>query len=1267
MTLVRPRVGALMLLAGMLVLAGCPRAPRLTVTPAAATFGTDREEVALVMSNAESRSVHWTLEEVVRESEDAAWTVGEVAWLSEDKTEGDIAPGIDRIILTADRSALSAGEYKNAGVRFTSGAYEQVVPVSITVQATLSVAPDRISLRPGTLDTQFNVVNSGSGQLAWTVSYIPAGGTAADAQPLPDGMTVTPNPGATAAGESTRVTVAWTEAREDFQLLVNSSGGQGIVQIVFGAALPGLEVVPESLTLYYDASAADGLSTGEAQPEQPASTLTITNTGAVSRNWTIELNNLVDPATSPSISATPNQAGTLPGEVTGVAVRVTDVTKVLSGSGNYELVVRSGDGFLAIPLTLEKVSLPVIAASEVPSTSNSRPEISFLTSLDFGRDDVQQVFWVCNAGPTESRLDFKITTEDDDSANPIIIAVDPRVGELTGPGDMIYQPNSNVMVDAIPVSVIVDRSAMTEDVEYRNLVITAYDQDYKAPITAVDPVTIKVRVERPPLLIEGALNRARPPHLQRYTFLLRDTTGRAVPTRTAEDLARINFFISENDEEVDFNETTLNVAGPENLKTNLVLMLDYTGSLYYAGVDDSTSPLAPGEVIEQVREAAMRFIDDMPAGYRVALMYYNDRQQQNRLIYPFTTDRTVLKQALADFNVPVDLHGTSEVWDAVYDAVTRVVAQDPAEVLPFDDADVRAVVFVTDGRDNSSTRTSDAVTSYAKENHVRLYPVGYAPKSAVDTATLLTAAKDSGGHFYRASDATKLVNLLGNENGLVLEPVANPAADKIAFDIVNESKATLNWTILPDGALPWISSVAPNAGSTVPGARTRVTVTVNPAGAGAPPLHEVGGALLVHSDNGEGAAVVYMTLDNSNTAVTKLTSEVYDDPGVIWADLRNQVVLSYVTPTQSNFTYNIRADYTQPSGKVITGSWENDSLAYRGDVRAGQLSMTTSGMFADVTAATLDEAVRAEVYLRADYVPRGVNRFRVRLLPAMGPDVPDSAAAAFASVKMSVELAPNGLLVSSDPFASSWRLVQERDNIYTMLTDQTNTLGYGASGNLLRIKLTGLYNYVMACYAAGVDPVVALDMRADNEIYLAPATPQSPSRTVYFLYPSGPTCLDRPLLIGEKPDTAAAGRSIADLIGIGVDPEADGAWDYDGDGLTDFQDPYPDDKTRPGLLTVPATIDLSAGTASVTVRNNRIDTFDWTAGVVAIPSSVGSLDGRIAIDWTGTQLSLAPGQQTTIGLSLNALGLATGDYEAQLLINTDIYGTERTPITASVR
>jgi hypothetical protein len=331
--------------------------------------------------------------------------------------------------------------------------------------------------------------------------------------------------------------------------------------------------------------------------------------------------------------------------------------------------------------------------------------------------------------------------------------------------------------------------------------------------------------------------------------------------------------------------------------------------------------------------------------------------------------------------------------------------------------------------------------------------------------------------------------------------------------------------------------------------------------------------------------------------------------------------------------------------------------------------MTTSGIVADITSPTLDEAVRAEVYLRADYVPRGVNRFRVRFIPAMGPEVPASAAAAaaFANVKMSVELAPDGLLVSTDPFASSWRLVAEQDNIYTLLTDQENTLGYGASGNLLRIRFTGLYDYAEACLAAGADPVFALDMRADNEIYLAPATPQGPSRTVFFLYPSGPSCLDRPLLVSEISDTAPAARTIYDLALPGINPEASGAWDHDGDGLADFQDPYPDDKTRPGLLTIPASINLSSGAATVTLRNNRLDTFAWTAGVQAIPSSVGSLAGRIAINLAGALAELAPGAQTSIGLTLNAAGLATGDYEANLLINTDVFGTERTPIAASIR
>ncbi len=1252
----------------MLALAGCPTTPQLDITPAAATFGTDRTEVALVVSNSGSQSVHWTLEEVVRDNADAAGVAQDVPWLSEDKIQATLAPGIGRVTLTADRSALRAGSYTNTGLRFTSGSFVQVVPVSITVKTTLTVAPARISLRPGALNTQFTVTNQGTGPQNWTVSFIAAGGTAEQAQPLPADMTVTPNPGTTQAGDNTTATVVWTEARGDFQLLVDSPGGQGIVQVAFGAALPGLAVVPsEALTLYYDATAADNLASGQAQPAQPASTLTITNTGAQSRNWTIEINNLTDPSTAASISATPNLAGTLPGEATAVAVQVTDVTKVLAGSGNYELVVKSGDGFLAIPLILEKMSLPVIAPSEVPAPNASRPEVSIISSLDFGRTTIETTFWMCNTGATESRLDFQITDDDQGVTSPLVVSVAPRKGELHGPGNMIFIPGTNTMLNAIPVTVAVDRSAMTEDVEYRDIVITAWDQDYHAPITAVPTVTLKVRVERPPLVVEGAINRARPPFLQRWAFLVRDTSGRAVPTQTANDRSRLSFTMSEDGTEVDLNEVTLNISGPENLKTNLVLMLDYTGSLYNAGTSDLVNPLAPGVVIEQVRQAAARFIDDLPYGYRIALMYYNDRQQANRLISPFSTDRAALKKALADFSVPADLHGTSEVWDAVADAITRLAAQDPAEVLPFDDADIRAVVFITDGRDNSSTRTSDTVASLAKDNRVRLYPLAYAPKSPVDTAGLLTAADKTGGHCYSAGDPINLVKLLGNENGLVLEQAVTLQTNAIAFDVVNGSLSTLNWTIVPDGSLPWVSSINPSAGSTAAGGRTRITVTVAPTQAGAPPLHETGGILLVHSDSGEGAAAVYLTLNNSNTTVTNLSTVLYDDPGRIWSDLGNQIVLSYVTPLQKAGNYSIRVNYTQPNGNVVTGFYENDGLFYIGDVRAGQLSTTTTGIVTDITAPTLADAVRGEVYLRADYVPRGVNRFRVRLMPGMGPEVPAAAAAAFANVQMSVSLAPDGLLVSSDPFASSWRLVSEGDNIYTMLTDQANTLGYGTSGNLLLIKFTNVYNYAVACLAAGADPVIALDMRVDNDIYLAPATPQGPSRTVFFLYPDGPSCLLRPLLIKDKPDTAPASRTILDLGNPGIDPEASGAWDHDGDGLPDFQDPYPDDKTQPGLLTLPASINLSAGSATVTVRNNRLDTFTWTTGIVALPSTVGSLDGHITIDLTGTQTTLAPGEQTTISLTLDAAGLPTGDFNANLLINTDVFGTERTPITASIR
>ncbi len=754
----------------------------------------------------------------------------------------------------------------------------------------------------------------------------------------------------------------------------------------------------------------------------------------------------------------------------------------------------------------------------------------------------------------------------------------------------------------------------------------------------------------------------------RFVFLLRDTLGRAIPTRTPADMERIRFVVSEDGVEQDLNEVSMRVDPPDQLKVNLVLMLDYTGSLYQAGVGDVDNPRNPGEVLDEIRASAARFLDDLPPSYRVALMYHNDRQPKNRLIHPFSTNRESLKTALRDFTVPAHLHGTSDIWDAVQDAVNRIVAEDGEDTLPFDDADVRAVLFITDGNDNSSLEDANAAATIAKEAHVRLYPLAYSVGASINFPDLLTLADETGGHFYNAGNPENINTLLGGERALALESIQRlPDApmNVLEFFVANSGKTPLAWSLNADeiAAYSWISSVTPSNGDLTVGAKTKVVIELNPLMITAPQ----GGAraaLSITSSDGAGEVHIAADLDDAGQNIASSTVSLRDDPGLVWGELQNQVVLTYVTPGQRAGVYSIRAHYQQPEGGEITGFFEEDGLFYLGDVRAGQISMYTTGLTVNAAAADVGDVARAEVYVRADYVPRGVNSFRMRFIPMLGEDAPPEVAAALAQFSMKIELAPEGLMVFEEGGNPNWRLISEGDGVYRMLTPVQYVLPYASFGNLLRVTLSNLLPFVEAADAAGLEPEFFLDMRVDNDIYFKPATPGKPSETLYFHYPSGILNPERPLRLSEDSDLAGPARYLYDLATVYIDPDTFGIWDRDADGLPDFLDSFPDEDSLPGRLTRPSELIFNVGeqTLAVEINNNRLDTFSWNAYVQT--SETGRLQPEhFELTFPGMQQrTLAPGQSAVLQVRFVPGALQAGNYFANLVLVTDAFGIQTTPI-----
>lgn len=1251
------RVLPLAALAMGLLLSGCPLlpSPQLNATPKALTFGETANKQFVDILNSGGGTLSWSISEVTRANEDAPWVNTAIPFLSESTTSGTTQKELDRVILTVNRAGLAVGIYNNFGIQIASDGGNEVIPIAMVVRPTLTASPTSFALAAEVTTSQFTVNNGGSSAANWEVLFLNNPDDLDSAVALPDDFTVNPNPGNTAAGQSTTVSVQWGAGRSDFNLLVRSDAGSTVLSFFFGSALEGLEIRPSSLRVFITGTEVPD---GETQPDQPISKLRIANVSAVTRNWNVQLRAIGGSSTAPPLNVTPNTGSTAPAQESTVNVRVTDITKIQTGSGNYELLVSSGGTFVVVPIIVEKRSLPIITTSEPPLPDAARPEIIETSLLDFQRDKLTLEFWVANTGPRDSLLYFEVTNPDANEDKPLIAEISPVRGDTTsGEGDFFYPPGSNELIDGTPVRVTIDRSALTEDVEFRDITITAFDQDYLAPLDAVDQKTITVRVERQPLTIEGANNRSRPPFLMRFVFLLRDTLNKVIPTTTPADLARLSFSIAENEVPVDLNETNSFVTGPKGLRTNLVLMLDFTGSLYFAGTDNLDNPLAPGAAVAQVRAAALKFLDDIPPGYRVALMYHNDRQQANRLIANFSADRESLKIALQNFSLPPSQFGVSTIYDALGDAINRIEAEDANETLPFNDADVRAVVFITDGRDASSLSTAADVQARADATRTRLFPLVYSAGSQSSLGDLITLADETGGHLYNARKVENLALLLANERGLALESIPAVGGNAVGFRVVNSSDASLTWSATKVPGADWIASISPAGGSLLPGAFQDITVNISPSLIGADTTLSGAIALATGNNTGVGTVTVQASVGADTSVLASSSVSLSDEPGEVWNDLRNQLVLTYITPSQTGGTYNIAARYQQPEGGTIASSFERDGNFFSGDVRAGQISLVTDGIINDTTTSDPARQVRAEILVRTDYVPRDVTRFRMRFYPTL-PTPNPAAQAALNAANIQVELAPDGLLTGTG--SKAWRLLAEPDNSFIALTNEDNPLVYGAFGNLFRVTVTNLKAF-RDLFPGPAAPEFILEMRVDNQIYVDPATPGEPSRTKFFLYPGGPTNTERLLSVSNAPDLAPPATFAVDLANPNIDPEAPNAWDRDEDGLPDYNDPQPDDDFLPATLVTPnpVTVNANVNAVTFTVRNLRLDTFTWSVnGDPAIP--------WVSINTAGANTTLAPGQTSTFSIEIDRSGIATGFYPATLSLNTDTFGTEPISLTIVV-
>ncbi len=161
--------------------------------------------------------------------------------------------------------------------------------------------------------------------------------------------------------------------------------------------------------------------------------------------------------------------------------------------------------------------------------------------------------------------------------------------------------------------------------------------------------------------------------------------------------------------------------------TTLVLVVDRSGSM------------GQGGKIRALKSAVRTFLDGLPGGSRVAVIAFGSGVE---LVCPFTTEKARV-QASIDALRPF---GGTRFFDAVDEALKLLEGQSGR----------RAVLALTDGKDEDSALEIDAPIAEARRLNLPVHTLGLGEGDEIDDASLDRMATETRGQSYRARDAESL-------------------------------------------------------------------------------------------------------------------------------------------------------------------------------------------------------------------------------------------------------------------------------------------------------------------------------------------------------------------------------------------------------------------------------------------------------------------------------------------------------------------------------
>ncbi len=266
-----------------------------------------------------------------------------------------------------------------------------------------------------------------------------------------------------------------------------------------------------------------------------------------------------------------------------------------------------------------------------------------------------------------------------------------------------------------------------------------------APIVILTPAVpfTPARVPIEEVNFTGLVTATNVPSQVQVVFSLRDQEGHAIvlPAERLERALQVHELGPGTDgswEEIDYTETSYFVHTAENIDLEVVFVLDFTNSMAAARLSDGSSGV---DAMLRAFEASLAVL---PSAHRIGVVEFHDRNIRPSVLSRLTTDRPAIQERVNDFLASGFDSGSSRVWDSV------VTGSDLFSSRDQNPRAVRALVFLSDGRDTSSDSTREQAARYARERGVQLYALGVG--NVFQEPELRSSAHSTDGAYYSAHD-----------------------------------------------------------------------------------------------------------------------------------------------------------------------------------------------------------------------------------------------------------------------------------------------------------------------------------------------------------------------------------------------------------------------------------------------------------------------------------------------------------------------------------